>query len=78
MNFLEQILEEERSEFNETNKLLEKNLEVYRATIEQPINNFDVNLSRQNQENEKILKAKLHGFASRIKQLQTSLHKVAA
>jgi hypothetical protein len=51
MNFLEQILEEEKSEFNETNKLLEKNLEVYKATIEQPINNFDVNLSRQNQEN---------------------------
>lgn len=49
MNFLEQILEEEKHQFNETNKLLEKNLEVYKATIEQPINNFDVNLSRQNQ-----------------------------
>lgn len=77
MNFLEQILEEERSEFAETNKLLEKNLEVYRATIEQPINNFDVNLSRQNQENEKILKNKLHGFATRIKKLQVSLQRVA-
>jgi small-conductance mechanosensitive channel len=47
INFLEQILEDEKNEFNETNKLLEKNLEVYKATIEQPINNFDVNLSRQ-------------------------------
>ena len=73
INMLERLLDDEKNEFSVTNRELEKNLEVYKAAIEQPLNSFDVNLARQNQENEKILKSKLSSFASRIKGIQSNL-----